>query len=156
MTKKTPLSRSKEQVMTVIRRFGRQVVQILTQPGRHDLYLSVCAIAVFLVPLQASPVAAQVGVDEAEQVLCNGSTGFNIAQIITVGLGLISMYFILKFLVRMMTGLDKAGSTDSGAQAQGKQEAKGGIYSLVAALLPVLVPVFLSTAGINVASCLFP
>ncbi len=66
------------------------------------------------------------------------------------------MYFILKFLVRMMTGLDKAGSTDSGAQAQGKQEAKGGIYSLVAALLPVLVPVFLNVAGINVASCLFP
>lgn len=142
--------------MTVVRRSSRWIARVITRPGRHDLYLSVCAVALLLMPLQASPVAAQVGVDEAEQVLCAGTTGFNIAQIITVGLGLISMYFILKFLIRMMTGLDKAGSTDSGAQAQGKQEAKGGIYSLIAALLPVLVPVFLNTAGINVASCLFP
>lgn len=142
--------------MNIMGQFIRQITRIVTQPGRHDLYLSVSTVALLLMPLQASPVAAQVGVDEAQQVLCNGSSGFNIAQIITVGLGLISMYFILKFLIRMMTGLDKAGSTDSGAQAQGKQEAKGGIYSLLAALLPVLVPVFLSTAGIDVVSCLFP
>lgn len=130
-------------------------MRVVIQPGRHDLYLSVSAVALLLMPLQASPVAAQVGVSEAQSVLCEGSS-VNIAQIITIGLGLISAYFLLKFLIRMMTGLDKAGSTDSGAQAQGKQEAKGGIYSLVAALLPVLVPVFLNTAGIDVVSCLFP
>ncbi len=140
----------------VISSITHKVIRIVTQPGRHDLYLSMGAVALFLAPLYATPVSAQIGVSEAEQVLCDGSAGVNIAQIITVGLGLISMYFILKFLFRMMTGLDKAGSTDSGAQAQGKQEAKGGIYSLVAALLPVLVPVFLNTAGIDVASCLFP
>ncbi|WP_330631934.1 hypothetical protein [Halocatena halophila] len=156
MVKKTPVSGIRAHVTGGSKRIFHTAAHVLMRPGRHDLYLSVILIATALSPVLARPVAAQVGVSEAEQVLCSGSTGFNIAQIITVGLGLISMYFILKFLVRMMTGLDKAGSTDSGAQAQGKQEAKGGIYSLVAALLPVLVPVFLNVAGINVASCLFP
>ncbi|MFC6962393.1 hypothetical protein [Halocatena marina] len=156
MIKKTSLNRGVEAFKTAAKRCWHELRWIITQPGRHDLYMAMFVTALFTTPLWAQPVAAQVGVSEAEQVLCNGSTGFNIAQIITVGLGMISMYFILKFLLRMMTGLDKAGSTDSSAQQQGKQEAKGGVYSLLAALLPVLVPVFLNTAGINVASCLFP
>lgn len=107
-------------------------------------------------------IPAQVGVSEAEQVLCSGTV--NIAQIITVGLGLISMYFILKGLIRMMTGLDNAGSTElvgsdgvrrtDAAPAYGRQQARGGINSWVAALLPVLVPVFLNAVGINVVDCL--
>lgn len=155
MTKKTSLECGIEATKTVIKRSRRSFMRMVTQPGRHDLYMAVLVTALFIAPLWTRPVAGQVGVSEANEVLCGG-TGFNIAQIITVGLGLISMYFILKFLIRMMTGLDKAGSTNSGAQQEGKQEAKGGVYSLLAALLPVLVPVFLNTAGINVASCLFP
>lgn len=111
-------------------------------------------------------IPAQVGVSEAEQVLCTSSAGINVAQIITLGLGLISMYFILKGLLRLMTGLDNAGATElvgsdgvrrtDAAPAYGRQQARGGIYSWVAALLPVLVPVFLNVAGISVADCLIP
>lgn len=107
-------------------------------------------------------VPAQVGVSGAEQVLCSGTV--TVAQLVTVVLGLISMYFILKGMVRMMIGLDVIGKpehvgndgrrrTDK-VDPYGRQKARGGVYSWVAALLPVLVPVFLSVVGIDVASCL--
>lgn len=134
------------------------------QPGRHDLFVSLFLTAGLLLPLGATPVVAQVGVSEAGQVLCSGT--FNLAQLLTVGLGLISMYFILKGLLRMMVGLDNAGSTElvgsdgvrrtDAAPAYGRRQAKGGVYSLIAALLPVLVPAFLNVAGIDVVACLFP
>lgn len=140
----------------VLRRFHRGLIDRVTRSGRHDVALSL-GVTLPTLPLQ-------VGVSEAEEVLCSGT--FNIAQVITVGLGLISMYFILKGLIRLMTGLDNAGSTElvgsdgirrtDAAPAYGRQQARGGIYSWVAALLPVLVPVFLNVAGINVADCLFP
>lgn len=119
---------------------------------------------VLIAALLADPVAAQVGVSEAEQVLC--SDGFNVAQLLTVGLGLVSMYLILKALLRMMVGLDNAGATElvgsdgvrrtDAAGPYGRRQARGGIYSLVAALLPVFIPVFLSVIGVDVASCLLP
>lgn len=155
MVKKTPLERYIEVVSRVTRRCQMGFIRRATQPGRHDLFLSVFVTGTLLAPLWASTVAAQVGTSEAQDILCSTS-GINVAQIITIGLGLISAYFILKFLIRMMTGLDKAGSTDSGAQQQGKKQAKGGIYSLVAALLPVLVPAALNVANIDVVSCLLP
>lgn len=112
-----------------------------------------------------SPVIpAQVGVSEAEQVLCTSSAGVNVAQIITLVFGLYSMYLILKGLIRMMLGTDNAGSTElvgsdgirrtDAAPGYGRDQAKGGINSWVAALLPVLVPVFLNAVGINVVDCL--
>jgi hypothetical protein len=155
MTKKTPLERRIEAVTEVVRKCQNTFIRRATQPGRHDLFLSVFVTGILFAPLWASTVAAQVGTSEAQDVLCSTS-GINVAQIITIGLGLISAYFILKFLIRMMTGLDKAGSTDSGAQQQGKKQAKGGIYSLVAALLPVIVPAALNVANIDVVSCLLP
>lgn len=155
MTKKTPLERYIEAAIRVVRRCQLAFIRGATRPGRHDLFLSVFVTGSLLAPLWASTVAAQVGTSEAQDVLC-ATSGINVAQIITIGLGLVSAYFILKFLVRMMTGLDKAGSTDSGAQQQGKKQAKGGIYSLVAALLPILVPAALNVANIDVVSCLLP
>lgn len=76
------------------------------------------------------------------------------------------MYFIIKGVLRMMVGLDNAGATElvgsdgvrrtDAAPAYGRRQARGGVYSLVAALLPAIVPVFLNVAGIDVASCLLP
>lgn len=48
------------------------------------------AIRFLSVVLQIDPVTAQVGISEAEQVLCNGQV--NVAQVITVGLGLASIH----------------------------------------------------------------
>lgn len=109
-------------------------------------------------------VPSQVGMSETEQVLCSGA--FNVAQLITIGLGLVSMYFIIKGVLRMMVGLDNAGATElvgsdgvrrtDAAPAYGRRQARGGVYSIVAALLPAIVPVFLNVVGINVAACLLP
>lgn len=148
-----------------ILRWRQRLLRMLVHTGRHDLVLSVCMTTALLIPLLAKPVAAQVGVSEAGQVLCSGS--FNIAQILTVGLGLLSMYFIFKGLIRMMQGLDNAGATTllvpeiedevyDNPQEYGHQQARGGIYSIAAALLPSIVPAFLAVAGIDVIACLFP
>ncbi len=93
----------------------------------------------------------QIGISEAEQVLCHDQVP--IAQLIMIGLGLFSMYLIVKFVLRLMKGLDKAGSihVDRGYFAHQVQDS---FYSLVAALLPVVVPVFLNLVGINVVECL--
>lgn len=138
--------------------------RIVTQPGRHDLFASVCLTGGLLAPLWTTPVAAQIGVSDAGAVLCSGA--LNIAQLLTVGLGLVSMYFILKGLIRMMVGLDNAGATElvgsdgrrrtDDAGPYGRRQARGGVYSVMAALLPVIVPIFLKVAGIDVVTCLFP
>lgn len=151
-------------ILAVLRRCRRTLIELALFPGRHDLYLSGSVTGVLIAALLADPVAAQVGVSEAEQVLC--SDGFNAAQVLTVGLGLVSMYLILKALLRMMVGLDNAGATElvgsdgvrrtDAAGPYGRRQARGGIYSLIAALLPVFVPVFLSVIGVDVASCLLP
>ena len=130
---------------------------------RRDLFGSVFAIVSVFILFGAAPVSAQVGVDTTEQVLCSPGS-INIAQLITIGLGLMSAYFILKFLWRLMTGLDKAGEVrldrDPTVDRMKKQrylklQIRDSSYSLIAALLPVLVPVFLEVAGIDTVSCLF-
>jgi hypothetical protein len=138
--------------------------RLVTQPGRHDLVSSVLVTASLLAPLWATPVAAQVGVSETEQVLCSGA--LNVAQIVTIGLGLVSGYFILKGMLRMQIGLDIIHRLEHiGADGrrrtdktpkQGKKKARGGIYSWAAALLPVFVPPLLAVAGVDVVSCLLP
>lgn len=160
MSKPSTFNRGIEAVRTtlqLLRWSARTFYRLLTQPGRHDLYLSVIFTFVLLSPFFIDPAAAQVGIGDAEDILCDtAATGFNLAQLITIGFGIISGYFILKFLFRTMTGLDKAGSPQTSTQQEGKQSAKGGVYSLIAALLPLIIPVFLSTAGINAVDCLLP
>jgi hypothetical protein len=148
----------------MLRRACAVIVRLLIRPGRHDLVSSVIVTASLLAPLVAQPVAAQVGVSETEQVLCSGT--LNVAQIVTIGLGLVSGYFILKGMLRMQIGIDIIHRLehigDDGRRRtektpkQGKKKARGGIYSWAAALLPVFVPPVLAVAGIDVVSCLLP
>lgn len=81
--------------------------------------------------------------------------------------GLLTSFLILKGLIRMMIGLDIVGKTEhigsdgvrrtDAVDPYGRRKARGGVYSIVAASLPVfLVPVFLNVIGVDVASCLFP
>lgn len=69
-------------------------------------------------------------------MLCSG--GFNVAQLVVVGLVTISGYFLLKAVVRALN-----------------RQVRGGIYSLVAAVVPLFVPAFLTMIGVDTA-CLFP
>jgi hypothetical protein len=155
MIGKIDLKRGIGTIKTVLGQFYYSLARVLTQPGRHDLFLSISLVAIVLAPLMAGSTSAQVGISNAQEILCAGS-GLNLSQIITIGFGLISGYFILKFVYRTMSGLDKAGSASSSKQSQGKTQAVGGLYSLAAALLPLIVPLLLSTAGINFVTCLMP
>ncbi|RRJ28496.1 hypothetical protein [Halocatena pleomorpha] len=93
----------------------------------------------------------QIGISAAEQVLCNNQVP--IGQLITVVLGLFSMYLILKFMLRLMKGLDKAGSIHV-KRGYFAHQVQNGSYSLLAALLPVVVPVFLNLVEIDVVECM--
>lgn len=150
-------------MVTTLLRYWHRGVRIVIQPSRRDLFGSMVTIASILVLFGTTPVSAQVGVGATEQVLCSPG-GINIAQLITIGLGFMSAYFILKFLWRLMTGLDKAGEVrldrDPAVDRMKKRrylklQIRDSSYSLVAALLPALVPVFLEVAGIDTVSCLF-
>jgi hypothetical protein len=102
-----------------------------------------------------TPVAAQVGIEAAERVLCRGRVGKIIPQVILIAIGLWSGYFILKFLVRLMIGLDKAGNPTV-ADGYLPLQIRDSCYSLIAALLPLFIGKFLTVIGIEVVSCLFP
>lgn len=151
---------------TVYQRLRAAVVRVI-QPGRHDLLTSVVVTASLLASLGMTPVAAQVGVSETEQLLCSGA--LNVAQIMTIGLGLVSAYYVLKGMLRMQFGINNAGEGtelvgndgirrvwDGDARAYGRRHARGGLYSWAAALLPVIVPAVLAVAGIDYVSCLLP
>jgi hypothetical protein len=153
-----------DRICTAPRRLWAAIVRLVIQPGRHDLGSSLLVTASLLIPIWARPVAAQVGVSETEQVLCSGA--LNVAQIVAIGLGLVSGYFILKGMLRMQIGIDIIHRLEHiGADGirrtdatpkQGKKKARGGVYSWAAALLPVFVPVLLAVAGIDYVSCLLP
>lgn len=151
-------------VRTVYHRLGMTIVRHMTQSGRHDLGSSVVVTVCVLVPLWARPVAGQVVGSATEQLLCQ-TAGLNLAQLVTIGLSLLSGYYILKFLLRGMYGVDKVGEVPTGRDHSVNTQKKyrfrdlqprDALYSLVAALLPVLVPAFLNVAGIDVVACLFP
>jgi hypothetical protein len=150
-------------ISTVLLRYWRGSVRMAVQSGRHDLFGSMLTTASILTPLWAAPVTAQVGVGATEQILCSPGR-VNIAQLIALGLGLMSMYFLLKFLWRLMTGFDKAGEVrpdrNPAVNRRKKRrylelQIRDSSYSLLAALLPILIPVVLQVAGINTVSCLF-
>lgn len=155
MRGKTSLHRRIETIRSVLWRCGRGFVHVATQPGRHDLFLSVAVMVVLFAPALADRVAAQDMYQQANEVLCAGDT-VTIAQLVTLGFGVISAYFIMKFLYRTMAGLDKAGSASSSVQGKGKSQAKGGAYSLIAALLPLLAPALLQAMGVSYVACLIP
>lgn len=154
---------SEIELLTVVRQCRQRLRRFVSQPGRHDVVLSMIVAWVFLAPLLAEPVAAQVGISAAEQVLC--AEGGNIAQLIGLSLILASAYFSVKIIVQLQYLADKRWTKPPGRDPQlnakkkrefEKFQVRDTMYSVVGALLPVLYPVLLNAAGINVVGCLFP
>ena len=115
--------------------------------GRHDCVVSVCVTAMFLVPLWARPVAAQVGVGAVEQVLCQ-TGGVNIGEGMSVVLGLVTSYFFLKGLLRLMKAFDKGGRIDVNRKYT-KLEIRDAGYAFAAGLLPLFISTVFVAAGIT-------
>lgn len=153
-----------DQAHPMLQRVWATIVCHVIRPGRHDLGSSVFVVASVLAPLLTTPVAGQVGVGTTEQLLCQ-TAGVNIVQLVTIGLGIMSGYYLLKFLIRGMIGFDTLGDVTAGrdhsVNTQKKlryreHQTRDAVYLLIAALLPVFVPVLLNVAGIDVVACLFP
>lgn len=105
-----------------------------------------------LAPQWVTPAAAQIGVSDVEQMVCAETN--NLAQLLEVGLGGISIYFFLKFLLRLVRGF-KAFDDSSDSGGSFTKNVKSSLYSLFAGLLPVFILVALNVVGIDISSCLF-
>ncbi|WP_330630978.1 hypothetical protein [Halocatena halophila] len=79
-------------------------------------------------------IVAQQGIRHAEQVLCQ--SGVAIGEVVVLVIAAISAYFLLRAFYRLVN-----------------RELRGGLYSFVAGVLPLLIPAGLTIAGIE-TSCL--
>ncbi|UPM42220.1 hypothetical protein [Halocatena salina] len=101
-----------------------------------DTQTTASVILLGVVPALIDRIDPPIGISKAEQLLC--SSGFNIGSLVVLGLGMISAYFLLKAVVRAVN-----------------RQIRGGLYSLVAAVLPLCVPTFLTALGVD-TTCLLP
>lgn len=101
----------------------------------------------------ATPVAAQ-GVDAADSVMCGGGGGPNLGRIVTILLGLLAMYFIVKAIIQTMAAFDKMNSPREQEHYEGQKQLKSAGSTAGAALVPVLAGPLLDVMGINTISCL--
>lgn len=99
--------------------------------------------------------AAQVGLGEASDVLCNVQ-GFNVGQAVTILIGLFTLIFLGKAMFRFMRGMDQTGSQREQTVRKGNEQIKGSGRSIVAAFAPLLFVGFIEAIGVSVASCVFP
>ena len=143
-----------DQAITVFRRAWAALVWRATRPGRHDLVGSLLVTASVLAPLWATPVRAQVGVGPVEQILCQAG-GIDIGAGIGIGFGLLTSYFFLKGLLRLMKAFDKGGRIDVNRKYT-KLEIRDAGYAFAAGLLPLFISTVFVAAGITPVGCLFP
>ena len=101
----------------------------------------------------ATPVAAQ-GVNAADSVMCGGNGGPDLGRIITIILGLLAMYFIVKAIIQTMAAFDKMNSPREQEHYEGQKQLKSAGSTAGAALVPVLAGPLLDVMGINTISCL--
>lgn len=128
---------------------GSSLWEVTTQSGWRDLYVSSVGTLVLLIPLWiVSEIAQTLGIGVVEDVLCNtGQTGTSVSQLVLIGLGLITMFFIMKTLIYAVVAIDKVEDSET--------EPQTVAYSFGAALLPAFILTLLQFGGVNVASCLF-
>jgi hypothetical protein len=141
-------------VVTRLSQSWQYSLPVAIRPGRHDGVGSVFVTATLLAPLWARPVAAQVGVGTVEQVLCQ-TGGVNIGEGVGTVFGLMTSYFFLKGLLRLMKAFDKGGDPTVNSKYVQLQIRDAG-YSFAAGLLPLFLSTALVAAGITPVACLFP
>ncbi len=104
----------------------------------------------------------QVGVSEAGQVLCHGSAP--LVRLTTLFFGLALVVYVLKFLLRAMIGLDKAGEVPAGRSARVNRmkknrykilQTRDALYSLLAGIsMTVALMAIFPVMGISIIECL--
>lgn len=97
--------------------------------------------------LSTGTVAAQSGVSEA---MC----GTGIGQLLSLALGAVSVFLVIKGGFRALMGFDKKGSSKSQKQMEGNEQVKGGAQTMaVGAIGPAAIAGVLDVAGVSTLSC---
>jgi hypothetical protein len=133
-----------------LKRTGQGFWGVATQSGWRDIYISAIGTIALLAPLLVTLLIGRtLGVGVVEDVLCStGQTSVSASQLIALGLGLIMSFFVMKFLIYGMAAIDETGISDT--------ETQDVVYSFVAAVMPIIIPLFLQKGGISIVSCLYP
>jgi hypothetical protein len=97
--------------------------------------------------LATGTVTAQSGVSEA---MC----GTGIGQLLSLALGAVSVFLVVKGGFRTLMGFDKKGSSKSQKQMEGNAQVKGGAQTMaVGAIGPAVIAGILDVAGVSTLSC---
>lgn len=98
--------------------------------------------------LTAYPAMAQF--QEVGEQLC--SSGFG--QVIAVIFSLASIYYLFKFIFKVMDALDKHRSARGGEHEASYDQLESAGSTLLAAFVPVFAAIFFELIGLNTFSCL--
>lgn len=96
----------------------------------------------------AYPAYAQF--QEVGQRLCETGLG----EIVAIVFSLFSIYYLFKFIFKVMDAFDKHKSARSGEHEQAIEKMESAGSTFVAALVPMLAAVFFELVGINTFSCI--
>lgn len=109
----------------------------------------ITVFAVYLLSISATyPVVAQF--DEVGEALCDSGFG----ELILYGIALFSVILIFKVIFQVMSALDKYKSTRQGEHEEGVQKMESAVWTLAAAVAPVMLAAVFDLVGIYTFSCL--
>lgn len=109
----------------------------------------IAVFAVYLLSISATyPVVAQF--DEVGEALCDSGFG----ELILYGIALFSVVLLFKVIFQVMSALDKYKSTRPGEHEEGVQKMESAVWTLVAAIAPVMLAAVFDLVGIYTFSCL--
>lgn len=134
-TEKPSLKDELTMLETIRNRVSERAVENLTASVATGVFLSI------------GTASAQSGVSEA---MC----GTGIGQLLSLALGAVSVYLIVKGGFRTLMGFDKKNSSSSNSQMEGNQQITGGAQTMaVGAVGPAVIAGVLDVAGVSTLSC---
>lgn len=87
---------------------------------------------------------------EVSQAMC----GTGIGQLLSLALGAVSVFLVIKGGFRMLMGVDKKSSSKSKQQMEGNDLVKGGAQTMaVGAVGPAAIAGILDVVGVTTLSC---
>lgn len=98
----------------------------------------------------AVPAAAQSPISDVGDAMC----GTGIGDLVALILAGISMYLIVKSVIRATMAFDKMGEARSETQFEGKKQLAGAGKTLGGAFVPVAFGGILEAVGMSTISCL--
>lgn len=114
------------------------------------VHARVLAVVVIGLNVLAVPAAAQSPINDIGDAMC----GTGIGDLVALILAGISMYLVVKSVIRATMAFDKMGEARSETQFEGKKQLAGAGKTLAGAFVPVAFGGILEAVGMSTVSCL--